>query len=238
MSALGLFDKRPETTHTLYMRIFWMIRHGETDWNSLYRRLQGHTDIALNEKGLWQAKTMGKLIHQQHAKQYKLDNIQFVSSDLTRAKQTARLISQQLDTLVGLNYAEIETDSKLREVLLGDAEGLTYEQVDAKWGHDFREKWGSNEARFENLFYPNGESRKQVRERVTSSIFDKLEAHPRRHLVFVSHGFAIRSVVYHTSNIQVPFFVPNCALVPFAYDNKQIRYIGADSPEQLLYPKF
>jgi len=38
-----------------------LIRHGETAWNA-ERRLQGHTDIPLNAKGMLQARQMAQAL--------------------------------------------------------------------------------------------------------------------------------------------------------------------------------
>ena len=40
---------------------FCLVRHGETDWNAA-RRLQGHTDIDLNARGLDQAGQMARAL--------------------------------------------------------------------------------------------------------------------------------------------------------------------------------
>ena len=37
------------------------IRHGETAWN-VDTRLQGHLDIGLNDRGLWQARRAGEAL--------------------------------------------------------------------------------------------------------------------------------------------------------------------------------
>jgi broad specificity phosphatase PhoE len=58
-------------------RILFLFRHGETDWNR-EGRLQGHTDTALNDTGLAQAKALGETL-----RIHRLDAV--VSSDLSRA---------------------------------------------------------------------------------------------------------------------------------------------------------
>lgn len=56
-------------------------RHGQTDWNAL-GKLQGQTDIELNDIGRQQAKETGKLI--------KDENIDLIiTSPLKRAVETA-----------------------------------------------------------------------------------------------------------------------------------------------------
>ncbi|PKO60646.1 MAG: hypothetical protein CVU24_12140 [Betaproteobacteria bacterium HGW-Betaproteobacteria-18] len=65
------------------------IRHGETAWN-VATRLQGHLDIALNSKGLWQAKQVASALSGEsiHA---------IYTSDLLRAWQTANALAHAAD---------------------------------------------------------------------------------------------------------------------------------------------
>ena len=120
------------------MRIY-MIRHGETEWNKL-GRLQGRTDIPLNETGRELARRVG----------YALRDIPFsraISSPLSRAVETARLVLEgQKDQAVlqpGSNsrengdremalskggsgeILEVVTDERLQEMSFGVYEGYT-----------------------------------------------------------------------------------------------------------------
>lgn len=85
-----------------------MLRHGQTDWNLQYR-IQGGTDIPLNETGIQMAKDA-------HDKYKDIPfEICFVSP-LNRAQVTA-------DLVVGDRGIEIITDERLREMSFGDHEG-------------------------------------------------------------------------------------------------------------------
>jgi broad specificity phosphatase PhoE len=90
-----------------------LVRHGETDWNA-EGRLQGHTDLPLNEPGRRQARTLaGELAG---------DGIEAVySSDLARARETADIVAERLGLPVVL-------DPDLREKDWGTWEGLTGEE--------------------------------------------------------------------------------------------------------------
>lgn len=68
------------------MRLY-LIRHGETDYN-LKRRIQGHSEIPLNEKGLAQAACLGKRMANMP-----LERI--YASDLRRAEMTASVLSEE-----------------------------------------------------------------------------------------------------------------------------------------------
>jgi len=94
--------------------ILFLIRHGETEWN-LARRIQGHSDIQLNELGNEQAKRLAAWYQNHH-----IDAI--YSSDLSRAHHTAL-------PLASLKGLEVQRLSALRERCYGDWEGLTYEEI-------------------------------------------------------------------------------------------------------------
>lgn len=91
-----------------------VVRHGETDWNRI-RRLQGHTDIALNATGREQAERLrdalaGERIAAIHA------------SDLSRALETARPIAERL-------ALPVRADALLRERHYGILEGKTFAEI-------------------------------------------------------------------------------------------------------------
>ncbi|MBO7407178.1 MAG: histidine phosphatase family protein, partial [Clostridia bacterium] len=85
------------------MKIY-IIRHGQTQYN-LLGRLQGRLDIPLNENGLALAHVAGQGLADVH-----FDAV--ISSPLTRAMQTARIVLEE-------NHAtdcEIEIEPAIQEI--------------------------------------------------------------------------------------------------------------------------
>ncbi len=99
----------------------FFIRHGETDWN-LQRRFQGQSNIELNNKGRSQAIENANLLKQSLAKQaIAPDKLNFLSSPLARARETAEIIM----TTLGLPASSLGTSDALKEISFGLWEGLT-----------------------------------------------------------------------------------------------------------------
>ena len=92
--------------------IVYLMRHGETDWNKA-RRLQGQSDIALNENGIDLArKTAAGL------KGVTFDRV--FSSPLKRALMTAQIIAAE-------SGCAVETDDRLKEINFGPSEGECFD---------------------------------------------------------------------------------------------------------------
>jgi broad specificity phosphatase PhoE len=74
-----------------------VVRHGETDWN-LQLRVQGVTDIPLNDKGRLQAEASAKalLIEQVLGEEEDTVKVEIYSSHLKRASDTAKAIAEGL----------------------------------------------------------------------------------------------------------------------------------------------
>ncbi|MGO4805419.1 histidine phosphatase family protein [Arthrobacter sp. 2MCAF15] len=89
---------------------FALVRHGQTDWN-VQRRLQGSTDIPLNDVGRRQARDAVAVLSG-----YQWDAV--VSSPLRRAAETADLIAS------GLGLGPARRVPELAERSFGPAEGL------------------------------------------------------------------------------------------------------------------
>ena len=90
---------------------FYYVRHGQTDWN-LVRRLQGSSDIELNETGITQA-------HKAKAKLVGVGLSRIFCSPQKRARKTADVINEAY----GCEVFELEG---LREWNFGAAEGSMY----------------------------------------------------------------------------------------------------------------
>ena len=92
------------------MTTLLLARHGETDWNRELR-IQGSSDIELNELGRQQAQFLA-----QELTDVELDAI--YSSDLSRAKATAAAVA-------ATHGLDVSVDPRLRERSFGSWEGLT-----------------------------------------------------------------------------------------------------------------
>src|SRR5689334_11192739 len=111
-------------------RLFF-IRHGETDWN-VERRLQGHQDIPLNQRGIWQAGESGRrLLKMLGPKGISAPGLKFVASPLDRTVNTMRLAR----TAMGLPRDGYDLEPRLKELTFGEWEGLTWPEVQARSPH-------------------------------------------------------------------------------------------------------
>lgn len=98
--------------------VITLIRHGVTDWNEA-GRMQGHTDIPLNERGHLQARmTADYLATLQPQPGWR----SLYCSDLARARETATPIGLAL----GL---QLQENAALRERSLGPLEGIVWSDV-------------------------------------------------------------------------------------------------------------
>lgn len=98
-------------------RIF-LARHGETDWN-LRGKLQGHTDIPLNESGRAQAAALATRLATERV-------ASVTTSNLSRAGETGAIVARAL--LLDAPHVNLE----LRERCFGVFEGLTREECAAQ----------------------------------------------------------------------------------------------------------
>ncbi|MBA3475124.1 MAG: histidine phosphatase family protein [Actinobacteria bacterium] len=148
------------------MTTLLLARHGETDWNRDFR-IQGSSDIALNDLGRAQAHGLT-----QELEDVELDAI--YASDLSRARATAEAVAAS-------HGLEVRLDPRLRERSFGSWEGLTREDIAAL----------PEGARHD------GESDEEVRERVLEAVQAIADAHPGEQVLVVSHGGALNTLWHH-----------------------------------------
>ena len=145
------------------------IRHGETAWN-VELRLQGQLDIALNAVGRRQAERLAAALADE-----RFDAV--YASDLQRASQTA----QPLACAQGLT---VRLDAGLRERSFGVFEGLTFDEVAARWPEDSR-RWRLREPDFA----PRGaESLRAFSGRCVQTCERLAAAHRGGTIAIVAHG--------------------------------------------------
>ena len=129
-----------------------IVRHAESALN-VQNRIQGHRDSGLTKKGLQQARRLAKRI-----RHFKIDKV--YSSDLGRAYSTTVEITRLLPRV------KIIRDPRLREILLGDWEGMTPEEVDRLYDRGYQ-KWLKAPSA---CVIPNAERVGRFRKRVTDRV--------------------------------------------------------------------
>jgi broad specificity phosphatase PhoE len=159
-----------------------LIRHGQTDWNAI-GRWQGQADPPLNEAGRMQA--------QQTAHDLRPQRIAtLVSSDLRRARETAGIIAHTL----GL---KVELDPRLREVNLGDWQGLYSDEIRARWPEEMR-LWLESPLASRP---PHGESIRELAARVLAAVAEVAAHYPSQRVGIVAHELPIAIITTHVARI-------------------------------------
>jgi probable phosphoglycerate mutase len=176
-----------------------MMRHGRTDWN-VRHKIQGRTDIPLNDEGREMAKAAGK----------ECQNIHFdicYSSPLVRARETARLVLQDRDI-------PIICDERLREMSFGIYEGIenSFQIPDCPVNELF---W--NPAQY--VAVEGGESFEELYAR-TGSFLKEIVApalDAGKDILIVGHGAMNHSILCQVKGIPVDRFweteIENCKLI-------------------------
>jgi len=160
---------------------FYVIRHGETDWN-LDGRWQGHADVPLNEVGQAQARRLAERLSASGPRFAAI-----YSSDLKRAWETACT----LGAAIGL---EPQPLAALREIDVGRWSGLNAAQV--------RSLDGDTSARIqsgEDLARGGGERFVDLYERVVAATEQLAARHAGATLALVTHGGAVRALLLHAA---------------------------------------
>jgi probable phosphoglycerate mutase len=96
----------------------YLTRHGQTTWN-VEHRVQGHLNSPLTDLGLEQASRLG----------YALSDVHFdaiYSSPSPRALRTAEIIR-------GTRPSRIIPHDSLREMHMGDWEGLRFDEIESTY---------------------------------------------------------------------------------------------------------
>lgn len=185
-------------------RTLFIFRHGETDWNKA-GRFQGNTDIPLNDTGRAQAEALRRF--------FTLNPVDaFMSSDLSRALETAKIASGELKV-------PIIVDRRLRETSLGKAEGLTREEIVNQLGPETLEQWAEVYPPNPHFRFPNGETKAEHLARLLEGIADVLQRNHFERWGIASHGGAMRRLIHHLApNLEMPVTVANGVVYEMRFD--------------------
>lgn len=165
-----------------------LVRHGRTGYNAVHR-IQGRTDIELDEKGLWQVMETGKALRSLYVESEtaKADGRRqlVVSSPLKRAAQTAHAFADPL----GL---PVHTDERIEERDFGQWEAWSQKDLMAHFPVDFR-GWQNGDG---SELKHGAEAKPHVFARGVASLNDWAQkADPTTDLFYFSHGSLLAQLI-------------------------------------------
>jgi broad specificity phosphatase PhoE len=181
------------------VRRILLARHGQTAWNAL-GRLQGHTDIELDEIGRTQARELARSLEGAGI-------TRVWSSDLARARETAAIVA------VELALPPPEVDAELRERKFGVFEGLTRDECAAQHPDAWRD-WLA-----QTSHPPGGEPRADATARMHRAL---LRVVGDGTTLVVSHGGVMRLWLMELLGATIPL-VGNATTYEVDHDGQVFR---------------
>jgi probable phosphoglycerate mutase len=199
------------------------IRHGETAWNAS-TRIQGHTDIPLNDHGQRQAQLLGQALSQADP----MDAI--YSSDLQRALATAQALALHTG-------ARLVTHVGLRERAFGDFEGRSFAQIEQEMPEQ-AQLWRT---RVPDWIPPGGgESLLAMQQRVLHTLHELAQQHLGQHIALVAHG-GVLDILYRAAtqqSLQAPrsWTLGNAAINRLLWTPQSLTLVGWGDDAHLQGP--
>ena len=187
------------------------VRHGETAWNR-DTRIQGHTDIELNDHGRWQAHRLADALRDEPL-------AACYASDLGRALETARAVARH-------HGLPVHTHTGLRERCFGRFEGHTWAELEARYPEESL-AWRK---RVPDFAPAGGETLLQLRERVVRTVTELAARHPGEQVLMVAHG-GVLDVLYRAATrleLQAPrsWELPNTAINRLLWSPEGLSLVG------------
>ncbi|MDC7682098.1 histidine phosphatase family protein [Asticcacaulis sp. BYS171W] len=198
--------------------MFYVLRHGQTDWNA-QMRLQGSTDIPLNETGRDQARMAAFFLADQGI-------TQILASPLVRAHETATIVAETLNV-------PVVTDARLTERHFGLFEGLTIDEVETQRRDMLAHM--NPDLDIDGKHYPhNAERLPVVIDRVKAAIEDHCGSGET--CLFVCHGIPFRAIarIY----LGEMYSSPNACPVRYEKTGEVWTMTGLDPDNQPLHGAF
>ena len=184
--------------------IVW--RHGNTDWNAT-GRVQGQTDVELNDLGRQQAVDAAELL-------VRLRPAVIVSSDLRRAADTAAA----LGALTGLS---VRVDERLRERFFGPWQGLLMAEVAAQRPDEYA-RWTQGA----DVISDDIETLDDMGKRMADALTEAAALAPGGTVVVATHGASARQGVlqllgWPKEQIRTFRALQNCHWVELTHDESR-----------------
>ena len=174
----------PENRQSPAKTIFWLVRHGQTDWN-FEGRYQGQVDTPLNPTGILEAGLAARLLADRPFQAV-------YSSDLERARRTAEMIAQA-------RHIPVLVDPRLREIRLGEWEGQLFDEIRARFPAEIEER-KRNPLTFRP---PRGESIEEVWARVRQAVNEISRQNPGQEVVLVAHGIVVAVLLAYARDCDI-----------------------------------
>ena len=196
----------------LVMNKLVLLRHGQSQWN-LENRFTGWKDVPLTEKGINEANNAGHLLKKHNIK---IDKV--FSSVLERANKTAEIAMKalEIENLHKNGKLIYEKNQNLNERDYGDLVGLNKAETADKFGKEQVHIW----RRSYDTPPPNGESLKDVVDRVSPYFTETIQPHilNKKNVLIAAHGNSLRAIMIKVgmykpeeiSSIELPTGSPLC----------------------------
>lgn len=162
----------------------WLVRHPQTDWNK-ERRYQSHSDRPLTDFGRLRLEGIA-----QRLRRIRFSTI--ITSGQTRTSEVAHAVAAQQ-----LNAPPIIDDPRWQEADQGDWEGLTYQEVAARYPAQARQRFGDT---WHSRSH-GGESVADLWQRVQAAWNDALRRHNGEHILIVTHATPIQLLLCAMLNL-------------------------------------